>query len=89
MVADEPLENILAEYYSVFKGIGCLPGEYDLAIDESITPVQVRPRKTPLSMKEEVKSNKAVYQRASRIADSMDKSLATSKKVERNFPITP
>ena len=53
MVADE---NILAEYDSVFKGIGCLPGEYDLAIDESITPVQVRPRKIPLSTKEEVKT---------------------------------
>ena len=56
MVADEPLENILAEYDSVFKGIGCLPGEYDLEIDESITPVQVRSRKIPLSMKEEVKT---------------------------------
>ena len=56
MVADEPLENILAEYDSVFKGIGCLPGEYDLEIDEPITPVQVRPRKIPLSMKEEVKT---------------------------------
>ena len=39
MVADEPLENILAENESVFKGIGCLPGEYDLEINESITPV--------------------------------------------------
>ena len=56
MVADKPLENILAEYDSVFKGIGCLPGEYDIETDESITPVQVRPRKIPLSMKEEVKT---------------------------------
>ena len=42
MVADELLENILAEYDSVFKGIGCLPGKHDLEIDESITPEQVR-----------------------------------------------
>ena len=56
MVADEPFENILAEYDSVFKGIGCLAGEYDLEIDESITPVQERPRKIPLSTKEEVKT---------------------------------
>ena len=54
----EPLENILAEYDSVFKGIGCLPGEYDLEIDESITPAQVRPRKIPLSTKEEVKTKR-------------------------------
>ena len=56
MVADEPLENILAEYDSVFKGIGCLPGEYDIETDESVTPVQERPRKIDLSMKEEVKT---------------------------------
>ena len=56
MVAGEPLENILAEYDSVFKGIGCLPGEYDLEIDAFITPVQVRPRKIPVSTKEEVKT---------------------------------
>ena len=56
IVADEPLENIRAEYDSVFKGIGCLPGEYELEIDESITPVQVRPRKFLLSLKEEVKT---------------------------------
>ena len=40
----------------MFKGIGCLPGEYDREIDESIAPVQVRPRKIPLSMKEEAKT---------------------------------
>ena len=59
MVAGEPLENILAEYDSVFKGIGCLPGEYDLAIDASIIPAQERPRKIPLFTKEEVKTKLA------------------------------
>ena len=91
MVADEPLENILAEYDSVFKGIGCLPGEYDIETDESVTPVQERPRKIDLSMKEEVKTklDKLIKHRAGRIADSLDKSLATSKKVERNCPTLP
>ena len=54
MVADEPLEHRLAECDSVFQGNGCLPGEYDLEIDESVTPV--RPRKIDLSMNVEVKT---------------------------------
>ena len=55
-VSDEPLENIIMQYENVFHGIGCLPGEYDLEIDPSVTPVQVRPRKIALSMKEDVKA---------------------------------
>ena len=42
LVSDEPLENILMQYENVFHGIGCLPGEYDIEIDPSVTPVQVR-----------------------------------------------
>ena len=56
LVSDEPLQNILTQYENVFHGIGCLPGEYDLEIDPSVTPVQVRPRKIALSMKEDVKA---------------------------------
>ena len=56
LVSDEPLDNILMQYENVFHGIGCLPGEYDLEIDPSVTPVQVRPRKIALSMKEYVKA---------------------------------
>ena len=74
MVADEPLENILAEYDSVFKGIGCLAGEYDLEIDESVTPVQVRGENQVRH------TNKAVYHRAGRIADSMDNNLQPVRK---------
>ena len=56
LVSDEPIENILMQYENVFHGIGCLPGEYDIEIDPSVTPVQVRPRKIALSMKEDVKA---------------------------------
>ena len=50
-VSEEPLENSLMQYDNVFRGIGCLPGEYDLGIDPSVTPVQARPRAIGLSMK--------------------------------------
>ena len=56
LVSEEPLENILMEYEKVFQGIGCLPGEYELEVDPTVTSVQVRPRKIPLSMKADVKA---------------------------------
>ena len=40
----------------MFQGIGCLPGEYELGVDPTVTPVQVRPRKIPLSMKADLKA---------------------------------
>ena len=55
LTAEEPIENILVNYEDVFKGVGCLPGEYNLEVDPTVTPVPVRPRKIPLSMKEDVK----------------------------------
>ena len=60
LVSEEPLENILMQYDNVFHGIGCLSGEYDLDIDPSVTPVQVRPRKIALSIKEDVKAKLGV-----------------------------
>jgi hypothetical protein len=44
-------EQIRQQYPEVFKGIGALPGEYDILLDETVPPVQHRPRKIPLSMK--------------------------------------
>ena len=44
-------EQIRQQYPEVFKGIGALPGEYDIILDETVPPVQHRPRKIPLSMK--------------------------------------
>ena len=44
-------EQIRQQYTEVFKGIGALPGEYDILLDETVPPVQHRPRKIPLSMK--------------------------------------
>ena len=67
IVSDEPIENILIQYENVFDGIGCLPGEYDLEIDPSVTPVPVRPRKITLSMKEDVKAKLDVLETQGKI----------------------
>ena len=91
MVADEPPENIFAEYDSVFKGIGCLPDGCDLEIDESITPVQVRLRKIPLSLKEEVKTKLHILTKQCIIEQVESPTPWTShlQPVERNCPTMP
>ena len=49
-------ENTLQEYNHVFHGIGKLPGEYDMQLDPKIQPIQVRPRKVPVSMKNDLET---------------------------------
>ena len=48
-------ENILKEYEDVFKGLGCLEGEYHIDIDETVKPVQHAPRRVPVPLKEKLK----------------------------------
>ncbi|KAL5510796.1 hypothetical protein EMCRGX_G006398 [Ephydatia muelleri] len=44
-------EWIVREFPDLFQGIGCLPGEYDIELEEGVSPVQNRPRKIPHVMK--------------------------------------
>ncbi|XP_062619910.1 uncharacterized protein K02A2.6-like [Saccostrea cucullata] len=48
-------EYILAEYKDVFTGLGCLPGEYHLEIDKSVTPLQHSPRRVAAPLKRALK----------------------------------
>ena len=56
LVSEEPLENIVMQYANVCQGIGCLHGQYELEVDSTVTPVQVRPRNISLSLKDDVKA---------------------------------
>ena len=47
-------EWIVQHYGEVFTGLGEMPGEYEIRIDESVHPVQHRPRRTPVMLKEDV-----------------------------------
>lgn len=46
---------ITNEYSDVFEGIGCMPGEYKIEIDSSITPVVHAPRKVPVALRDSIK----------------------------------
>ena len=52
-------EAILNSYQDVFKGTGCLPGKYDIELDEGVFPIQNRPRRILHMMKTAVESKLA------------------------------
>ena len=45
-------EEILYEYRDVFDGLGCLPGEYNIELDQNHTPVVHAPRRLPIAIRE-------------------------------------
>ena len=48
---------VLEKYKDVFDGtIGCIPGEYDIKIGESMRPVVNPPRPVPAPIREQVKA---------------------------------
>ena len=47
-------EQILTQYDEIFRGLGEMPGEYEIKIDNTVKPVQHRPRRTPVMMREDV-----------------------------------
>ena len=44
-------ETILKDYKDLFSGIGARPGVYDIDLDDSVPPVQNRPRRIPHTMR--------------------------------------
>ncbi|VDI20638.1 Hypothetical predicted protein [Mytilus galloprovincialis] len=48
-------EDIRKNYADIFKGIGCIPGEYSIQIDSTVQPVVHAPRKIPIAIKDKVK----------------------------------
>ncbi|XP_033095250.1 uncharacterized protein K02A2.6-like [Anneissia japonica] len=51
----DSIKSILDTYSDVFEGLGCLPGEYEITIDESIQPVKNQPRRVAVAIKDELK----------------------------------
>ncbi len=47
--------RIIEEYAEVFKGLGCLVGEYNITVDPSVRPVVQPTRKVPLNLRPKLK----------------------------------
>lgn len=48
--------KIFRDYFDVFEGVGCMPGQYKIEINKNIKPVVHAPRKLPLALKDSVKA---------------------------------
>ena len=46
--------EIIKEYPELFKGLGCLPGEHDIKINTTVSPVVHPPRKVPITIKNRI-----------------------------------
>ena len=46
--------DIMTEYADVFTGLGYLPGEYHMEIDDTVKPVQHQPRRVAVALKPEL-----------------------------------
>ena len=49
-------EHLIDKYSDVFEGFCCLPGDYHIEFDPTVTPVKHCPRRIPLSLKSELKT---------------------------------
>ena len=87
-VENQPLNSVrdlLQTYPEQFDCVGNFPGEYHIVIDESAKPVIHAPRKCPIHMKEEVKSEldkmtqQGIIKKVDKLTDWVS-SLAYSRK---------
>ena len=55
-VSGDCCRNIVTKYKDVLgDSIGCIPGEYDIKIDDHVSPVIHPPRSIPSALREKVK----------------------------------
>ena len=48
-------DSILEEFPNMFRGMGCLPGDYHITLDSSVTPVVHAPRRVPHAKRDKLK----------------------------------
>ena len=54
--SDDTQQKIMEEYADVFNGLGMFAGEYEVQLNDSVTPVQEPPRKIPFANMDKLKA---------------------------------
>ena len=70
-VTTQEIDGLIAEYSTVFEGLGCLDQPYHIKIDDTVQPIICSPRNIPVALRECVRDE----------IDRMEK-LGVLKKVE-------
>lgn len=52
-------DSLMREYKDVFEGLGCLPGEHKISVDDTVTPVVHACRKVPFALRQKLKDELA------------------------------
>lgn len=55
-ISNTSKNSILDEFPDLFVGIGCLPGEYKIQLNNNVKPVIHAPRRLPLALRDQIKS---------------------------------
>ena len=50
-------DQLTDQYKDTFLGLGCLPRQYHIDVDETFSPVQHAPRRVPVALKKELKDH--------------------------------
>ena len=87
--------DILCDYGDVFEGLGNLPGEYDIELYPSVTPVQHLPRRVPQAMKEDIRvkldelTKRGIVTKVSGSTDWINSMVAVKKGTKLRVCIDP
>ena len=50
-------DQLIEQYKDTFSGLGCLPGQYHIDVDETFPPEKHAPRRVPVALKKELKDH--------------------------------
>ena len=59
------MEEVIASYSDVFKGLGCMEGALHLEVDKTVAPAIMPPRRVPLTLKNKLKDALTRLEKAS------------------------
>ena len=88
-------QEIIDDYADVFDGLGCLPGTYDMTVDDSILPVKNLARKVAVALKPELKQkldeleNRGILKKVSQPTDWVSNTVIVRKPGKMRICIDP
>ena len=87
--------DLFDEFYDVFEGLGCLPGEYNIDVDPEVTPVKSAIRRVPVPILDAFKKKiedleqRGIIEKVSRPTDWISSYVTVKKPNKLRICIDP